>query len=115
MFNSHKNQTQITFEQVPNAISALLHKVAELEQLLHSALSVAKPTREMLKFDDACKFLGMPKSTLYSKVQNREIAYSKPGKHLLFSLDDLMDYQKRNRRKTKAEIQAEVRKGVRNV
>lgn len=105
--------TPISFEQMPNAISALLHKVEQLENLLLNNLPVAMPTREMLSTDEACQFLGMPKSTLYGKAQRGEIAYSKPGKHLYFAIDDLIDYQKKNRRKTVSEIQAEARKGVR--
>lgn len=109
----NNNIPQITFEQLPNVISTLLHKVEQLERLLLNNLPVARPTREMLTTDEACEFLGMPKSTLYSKAQHGEIAYSKPGKHLYFSVDDLVEYQRKNRRKTVSEIQAEARKGAR--
>ena len=98
---------------IESRLSNIEMLLLNLQNFLASLATNGSETSRLLNLNEACKYLGMPKSTLYGKVQRGEIAYSKPGKHLYFAVDDLIEYQKKNRRKTVAEIQAEARKGVR--
>lgn len=71
-------------------------------------------SEELLNAKQAANYLSLALPTLYGLVQRREIPHSRPGgKKLYFRKDELTDWMQKNRRKTKAEIQAEVRKGVR--
>ena len=56
------------------------------------------PKKSVLSSDEAADYLGIAKSTLYSKVNTRQIPFYKPaGKHIYFAISDLDAYLTRNK------------------
>ncbi len=66
----------------------------------------APPTKKPLNIDQAAAFLGISKNTIYGKIN--EIPHSKKGKMLTFFEDQLLDYLKSGRVRTRKEIEADV-------
>ncbi len=65
---------------------------------------------KILNVEEAARFLRVKRQTIYEKVKKGELPVCKtPGtKRLFFSYSDLMNYIKRGRIKTNAEIAQEV-------
>lgn len=63
---------------------------------------------EIIPIEEAAKFLHLSKPTLYSKVSRNELPCMKKGKRLYFSKQELTEYLKNGKRKTKKEIDEEV-------
>lgn len=100
---------KITFDKVPEALGRVLDRLAVLEQLLidQQRQPQAKEEKEVLLIDEAAKLLGLKKATIYGKVHREAIPHSKPGKHLYFNRQELLEWIQASRKKTTAEIQAE--------
>jgi excisionase family DNA binding protein len=59
---------------------------------------------QILNIEEAMAFLGLKKSTIYSKVNRSEIPHMKRGKRLYFSLNELKDYLSGGKRLTHEEL-----------
>ena len=66
-----------------------------------------KQPEKFLNIQEAAKLLNLSVPTLYSKVSKRELPCMKQGKRLYFSQTDLINYIKKGKRKSSAEIEAE--------
>ena len=64
---------------------------------------------QLLSIQQAAEFLSLSVPTLYSKVSKGELPVMKQGKRLYFSRTELMEYVKAGRKKSNAEIEAEVK------
>ena len=62
---------------------------------------------QLLTIQEAAKFLSLTVTTIYSKVNRKELPFMKRGKRLYFSSTELMEYIKKGRRKTNVEIEQE--------
>ena len=103
----YKVETQLSFDDLPNAVQALNVK---MDKILESIVS-SKPDQQenkLLTIDQAAKFLNLSKSTVYSKVSKGELPYMKKGKRLYFSQEELVDYIKSGKIKTVVEIENDV-------
>lgn len=101
--------TDLTFNDLPTAVNRLTNEVSELKSLLlKKAEAPTTETEQLLTIKEASDFLKLSVSTLYSKVSKNELPYMKQGKRLYFSSMELMEYIKQGRKKTNAEIEAEV-------
>ncbi|PKG44055.1 helix-turn-helix domain-containing protein [Psychroflexus sp. MES1-P1E] len=69
--------------------------------------SPTNKTEKLLTIKEASEFLKLSVPTLYSKVSRNELPYMKRAKRLYFSSIELMEYVKKGRNKTDAEIEAE--------
>ncbi len=98
---------EITFDQLPGAVSKLSEKLDTIERLLTEQRKPVEQHDDLLTIDQAADFLSLTKPTLYSKVSRGELPYMKRGKRLYFSKDELMGYLKEGRRKTNQEIEQE--------
>lgn len=88
--------------------------VPELEQLLQDVLDkyfiekqtnvVQTITNEFGGIELAVQITGLAKATIYTLVSARKIPHSKQGKKLYFSRNELTEWLKQGKRKTKAEI-----------
>jgi excisionase family DNA binding protein len=99
---------QLTFEQLPAAISELLYKITNIERQLSAApTQAAQPTDRWLSLDELCEYLpGKPaKATIYGKVHDREIPHKKMGKRLAFLKSDIDTWLNGKGRKTIAETE----------
>lgn len=100
--------TDLTFNDLPTAVTKLTNEVSELKSLLlKKAEATTTKTEQLLTIKEASEFLKLSVPTLYSKVSRNELPYMKQGKRLYFSSTELMQYIKQGRKKTDAEIQAE--------
>lgn len=99
----------LTFDQLPQAVTMLTKEVSELKHLLieKQEQTPTPPPEKLLTIQEAAEFLKLSVPTLYSKVSRGTIPVMKRGKRLYFSSVELMEYVKSGRRKTNADIEAE--------
>ena len=95
-----------TFEQLPQAISALHDKVDNIKDLLLESQKVPPLYADLLTIKQAAEFLSLSVPTLYTKVSRKEIPVNKRGKRLYFSMAELSTWIKSGRKKTQEEIQS---------
>lgn len=99
----------ITFENLPLAVSQLQNQLNNIEKLLlDKSNDNQQESEELLTIKQTSNLLNLSVPTLYSKVQRAEIPVCKRGKRLYFSKLDLMEWIKQGKRKTKADIESEV-------
>ena len=98
----------LTFEQLPGAVSQMALKLERIERLLADNLTHQAPTppETLLTVQEAASFLRLTVPTVYSKVSRGELPVMKRSKRLYFSLDELTDYLKEGRRMTYQEAEA---------
>ncbi len=96
---------QLTFENLPQAVSLLLEKVESLEQLLKAqqSINVVAPDKPMT-IAEAAKFVNLTVPTIYGFVSKRTIPFSKVGKRLYFSQAELTTWIQAGRNKTQSEL-----------
>ena len=100
---------KMTFEQLPQAVLALTKEVSELKKLLIGQNQKStKQVEAFLNIQEAAQFLNLTVPTIYSKVSKGKLPHMKKGKRLYFSNTELMQYIKTGRKKTNAEINADV-------
>lgn len=100
----------LTLEALPNAVSQLSKKLENIERLLieKSNQQSSESTEQLLTVQEAGQFLSLSVATIYSKVSKGELPFMKRSKRLYFSSTELMEYIKEGRKKTNAEIEADV-------
>lgn len=64
-------------------------------------------TQDHLTVVEAAKFLSLSPSTIYGLVHEGKIPSMKPSKHLYFAKSDLLEYLKKNKRKSSQDLEAE--------
>lgn len=100
----------LTFEQLPQAVSLLINEVQELKSLLQtSKQSAVEPTDRWLNLQELCNYLPdrPAKQTVYGWIAQRSIPYHKTGKKLQFRQSEIDEWIQRSRRLTASEQQAE--------
>lgn len=99
---------EITFDQLPKAVSQLYNKLENIERLLLSQSSQDNAeTDQFLTIQEAAKFINLAVPTIYAMVAKNQIPFSKKSKRLYFSKQELTDFIKSGRKKTVSEIEAE--------
>lgn len=100
---------EITFNELPEAVSRLFEKLTCIEQLLKD-----RPVQAPLLTDpapmsisQAAIFLQLSTQTLYQKVSRHELRHYKVGNRLYFLREDLNAYILSGRRLNEAEITSE--------
>lgn len=105
---------QITFEQLPEAVSKLYTKLENIERLL---LVNGQESRlegdNLLTIQQAAEFLSLSVPTLYGLVSKSQIPVSKRSKRLYFSKQELTAWVKAGRKKTVSEIEETAHKYIR--
>lgn len=95
----------LTFDQLPNAVSSLFKKMESIEKLLTERNTHPQTDqKELLSMKEAAKFLGLSTATIYSKVSRRELPCMKQNNRLYFMQSELLDYLKAGRKETLEEI-----------
>ena len=85
---------QITFENLPHAVSQLNDKLDNIEQLLKNKSNVHTEIEKLLTIKQASELINLSIPTLYLKVRKAEIPFSKKGGRLYFNNFDLMNWIK---------------------
>jgi excisionase family DNA binding protein len=98
----------ITFDEVPTAISKLFTKLNEIEQLimeqnnqLYTKQEIWFDLEQLVNYDPEKR----TKPTFYGYVHSRTIPFHKRGKKLLFLKSEIDTWLKEGRRKTRTEIE----------
>jgi excisionase family DNA binding protein len=109
---------EITFNELPSAVSQLLVKLGNIEALLSDSLKLQHPVQPeadpLLNISQAGQYLNLAKPTIYSLVGRKEIPVMKRGNKLYFSKQELTKWVKDGRLKTKSEIDTEADKFLSN-
>lgn len=99
---------QLSFENLPQAVSLLLEKVDSLEQLLKSQPTIISnaPSDKPMSIAEAAKFVNLTVPTIYGFVSKRTIPFSKVGKRLYFTESELTSWIQNGRQQTRDELQS---------
>jgi excisionase family DNA binding protein len=104
---------QITFDNLPQAVTMLIDKLDALEKLIRSNNPSKLPeSDEIFNIDQAAIFTDLAVPTIYSKVHKREIPVCKQGGRLYFSKQELTAWIKSGRKRTTIEIVAEAHRSI---
>lgn len=103
-------EQELTFEQLPNAVTMLTKEFSELKRFLLDKQQPQKMDQpeKFLTIQETAEFLNLAVPTIYSKVSKGELPVMKRGKRLYFSRIELLEYIKEGRKKSSAEIETEV-------
>jgi excisionase family DNA binding protein len=104
-------QSEISFNDMPQALAYLISKVDKLETLLNVSMSQSycPESDRWFNLQELCDYLPdrPARQTVYSWVGQRLIPYHKKGKKLQFLKSEVDNWLKSDKRKSLAEIQAE--------
>jgi len=94
----------ITFENMPSVLSDMSERLARMENMLSVVTIPPKPQSDLLNIQEAAELLSLSVPTLYSKISRRELPFSKAGKRVYFSKNEILAFVKEGRRLTTDEI-----------
>lgn len=82
----------ITFEQLPQAVSMLIEKVGQLADKVEKVLGNTgqKQERRLLTLDDVATLLDKSSSTIYAMTSDKRIPYQKRGNKLYFFENEII-------------------------
>ena len=96
--NSVQKDTQLT-----KLIADLQKRVETLEDMLEAG-------KEVLTVEEAAKFMGMARSSLYKMTSDQTIPFYRPnGKMIFFEKTDILSWIRKNRVSSREEIEEEAR------
>ena len=96
--NSVQKDTQMT-----KLIADLQKRVETLEDMLEAG-------KEVLTVEEAAKFIGMARSSLYKMTSDQTIPFYRPnGKMIFFEKSDILSWIRKNRVSSREEIEEEAR------
>lgn len=87
----------ITFEQLPQAVSMLIEKVSLLTDRVEKVLGTPQQNGEghnLLSLNEVAALLGKSSSTIYSMTSEKRIPYHKRGNKLYFFEDEIIGWIK---------------------
>ena len=86
----------ITFEQLPQAVSTLIERVEQLagkvDEVLCKAAGKDTGKRSLLSLEEVAALLGKSASTIYAMTSEKRIPYRKRGNKLYFFEDEVMQW-----------------------
>ena len=99
----------ITFNELPEAISQLMKDVNELKSLLQIVHDAKVEPDRWFDIDQLCQYVPdkPAKQTVYGWVARHTVPYHKKGKKLQFLKSEIDVWLKSDQRKTAAELHAE--------
>ena len=92
-----QNENTLSFDQLPKAVGELLHKVDYVISRLYAPkdaeeASGKEPEEQIMTLDEACRFIGKKRSTMYSLTSERRIPFRKRGNKLYFFKKELVEW-----------------------
>jgi hypothetical protein len=99
----------LSFDQLPAAVSQILEKVSGIEQQLQNSLKQVPASDTWFDLNELCRYHPdkPAKPTIYAYVQGRTIPFHKKGKKLFFLKSEIDAWLKTGRRRTSSEIQTQ--------
>lgn len=105
-----------TNQSVTSDVQALMLenlKLAKRVEVLENTLSAGK---EVLTLEEAARFMGVTKSSLYKMTHEQTIPYYKPnGKMVYFEKVELLTWIRRNAIASKAQVSEEANRILKNL
>lgn len=101
-------EQNLTFDQLPTAVSQIIEKLNNLENLLLNQNYRSNDSQKLLTIEEAAVFLHLTKKTLYKLVQNKAIPFSKPNRRLYFSEKLLFEWTQASTVRTYADVDADM-------
>jgi excisionase family DNA binding protein len=99
---------ELTFEQLPRAVTLLFEKLEIIETLLRQkSNNPQSEVDKLLTVQEAAIFTRLSVPTIYALVSKGSLPVCKKSKRLYFSQAELLDWVKSGRKKTASEIAAE--------
>ena len=98
----------LTFEQLPKAVTILTNEISELKKLLLEKSDSKIESNNPLKIKEVAKLTSLTVSTLYGYVQRCEIPFHKKNNRLYFFKSEIIDWIKTGKQKTLKEIEVDV-------
>ena len=93
------------FEVIEARLSSIENLILDLKQ--PQEVEPTEPPEQFLTVQEAAQFLNLTVPTIYSKVSKGELPVMKRSKRLYFSSTELLEYLKKGRKKSNAEIEQE--------
>lgn len=98
----------LTFENLPKAVSLLFKKLEGIENLIRESKNYPRSEEDkLLTVKEAAIFTRLSVPTIYFLVSKSSLPVCKKGKRLYFSQAELLEWVKSGRKKTVTEISAE--------
>jgi excisionase family DNA binding protein len=95
---------ELTFNELPSAITLLLQKVEGIEKQLHQlqgSFDRKKQAEENghipMTLKEACEFLKMKQSTMYYHLENGNLPATRKGKNYILFKDELLKWAESGR------------------
>ena len=101
------SENEITFEKMPQAIAMILSEVSNIKHLIEKEREPVK-TRQPIDIEGASQVIMKARSTIYYLTRKGKIPSYKNGKKIYFYKDELLAWVDAGRRKTTAELKAEI-------
>ena len=84
----------------------LHQQVEELKERMKAMENILDNGKEILTVEEAAKFMGIARSSLYKMTSDQLIPFYRPnGKMIYFEKSEILAWIRRNRQSSKAEIQ----------
>ncbi|HEY9220924.1 MAG TPA: helix-turn-helix domain-containing protein [Lutibacter sp.] len=99
---------KLNFDSLPQVVQELNEKIDHITKLLESPKQVEN-TNQLLTVQDAANFLNLSVSTIYNKVNKRELPAMKKGRRLYFSRTELLNYIKSGKILSIVEIEGQAK------
>ncbi|MGY5351016.1 helix-turn-helix domain-containing protein [Wenyingzhuangia sp. IMCC45533] len=97
--------TKLKIEDLPEAVASLTNKIVQLQKTVNTTvLTQPRIDRYPIGINEASKFLGLTKNTIYQYCNRNEIPHYKLGKKLFFFRIELIDLIKKHKILTKSEV-----------
>jgi hypothetical protein len=97
---------EINHNNLPEAVSELFNELSSIKNLLLNQNNQPE-TDQLLTIQQTGEFIKLTPATIYGLVSKNSIPYSKKGKRLYFSKQELINWIKEGRQKTITEISNE--------
>ena len=84
--------------------------IADLQKRVETLEDMLEAGKEVLTVEEAAKFMGMARSSLYKMTSDQTIPFYRPnGKMIFFEKTDLLSWIRKNRVASREEIEEEAR------
>ena len=105
-----ENLQNLTFEQLPQAVAALINEVKEMKSLLQTKQQVAvEPADQWFNLEELCAYLPdrPAKQTVYGWIGQHIIPYHKKGKSIVFRKSEIDEWLRNGKRKSLGDLEKE--------
>ena len=84
--------------------------IADLQKRVETLEDMLEAGKEALTVEEAAKFMGMARSSLYKMTSDQTIPFYRPnGKMIFFEKSDILSWIRKNRVSSREEIEEEAR------